>query len=153
MQKLHSKHRYAQMSFCSYICKHKLRHVLRWVHFWQNVTPFSPLIPPPSILFSRWALFTSNECHNLEGEMISSRAFSCWIKHESLILYFQRGVPCGTLLATWLTLLSKQIINVKASSLTIKICASTSVCAGLQLVEDVKRFRVTAKFFFSFLVI
>lgn len=47
--------------------------------------------------------------------MTSSRAFSCWIKHESPTLYLQLGVPFGTLLATCLTLLSKQIISMKAS--------------------------------------
>lgn len=47
--------------------------------------------------------------------MASSRAFSCWIKHESLSLYLPLGVPFGTLLAICLTLLSKQIITMKDS--------------------------------------
>lgn len=70
---------------------------------------------PSILLFSRRALFRSNECRNLEGERISSRAFSCWAEHESLRLYFQHGIPFGTLLATRLALLSKQIIKLKVS--------------------------------------
>ena len=62
---------------------------------------------PSILLFSRQALFRSNECHNLEGEMISSRAFSCWTEHESLSLYIEHGVPFGTLLATRRALLKK----------------------------------------------
>lgn len=58
----------------------------------KNITAFSPLILRRFIpFFSLRALFTSNECHNLKGEMISSRAFSCWIKHESFSLRFQHG--------------------------------------------------------------
>lgn len=90
---------------------------------WQAVTAFPPFILSPSILlFSRQALFTSNECHNLEREMISSRAFSCWTEHESLSLYCnQHAVPFGTLLATRLASLSQQIIKWRAHFLTVKI--------------------------------
>lgn len=76
--------------------------------------------------------------------MISSRAFSCWTEHESLGLHFQRGVPFGTLLATRLASLSKQMTKLRASFLTIKTGVSSSVCEGLRLAEDVQRVVVTA---------
>ena len=48
------------------------------------------------LLFWRQVLFRRNECHNLEGEMISSGAFSCWTEHESLSLFTSSAaVPLG----------------------------------------------------------
>lgn len=58
--------------------------IFRWIHFWQIITAFSSFIVHHSILlFSHLALFRRNECYNLEEEIISSRAFSSWTKHES----------------------------------------------------------------------
>lgn len=48
-------------------------------------------VPHHPLLFMLSSFHKTHECHNLEGEMISSRAFSCWIKHESLSLYSQLG--------------------------------------------------------------
>lgn len=92
----------------------------------------------PSIFFFHAVLFS--EIMNAiiwSGEMISSRAFSCWTKHESLSLYFQHDIPFGTLLAKWLASLLKQIIKLMASFLTIIVSVSRPVCEELQLTDDV----------------
>lgn len=87
------------MSFRPYIYQHTLSETALSGKKKKNTLPFSLLWNQRSsrrfiLFFSPAALFSSNECPNLKGEMISSRAFSCWMEHESV-----PARPSGTLLA------------------------------------------------------
>lgn len=95
----------------------------------KNVAFLSPLIQRRRcrrfiLFFSLAALFSSNECPNLKGEMISSRAFSCWMEHESV-----PARPSGTLLANKADFApSKSKLStarILFFVLTINICYST----------------------------
>lgn len=78
----------------------------------------------------------SNECGNLQGKMLSSRAFNCWTKYESLSLFPTWCSHWDTVTKT-AGLLSKEIA---VRTIRTRIL----VCRVLQSVDNCCKFVITA---------